>query len=86
MKTLQNFTGLYPVQKTLRFELKPHEETKKFLRISEDFLRAEYYPTLKSVLDDYYRFYIEKVLSVINLSENIDFGKCFDLYNAVKRV
>ncbi|MBO4262696.1 MAG: hypothetical protein J5903_02805 [Clostridia bacterium] len=85
MKALQDFTGLYPVQKTLRFELKPQEETKKFIKLSEDFLRAEYYPKLKDVLDDYYRYYIEKVLSDIDMGEDIDLGECFDLYNAVKK-
>ena len=55
------FKGLFPVQKTLRFELRPQQETKKFLKLSEDFLRAEYYPKLKEVLDDYYRDFIEPV-------------------------
>ena len=61
MGIFQNFTGLYPVQKTLRFELVPQEETKKFLKLTEDFLRAECYPKLKNILDDYYRYFIEQV-------------------------
>ena len=79
------FKGLFPVQKTLRFELRPQQETKKFLKLSEDFLRAEYYPKLKEVLDDYYRDFIEEVLSVVDIGEDIELDKCFDLYNAAKK-
>ena len=84
MGIFDNFIGLYPVQKTLRFELKPQEETKKFLKLSEDFLRAEYYPKLKKILDDYYRYFIEQVLSTININEYCDIDDCFNLYNVAK--
>ncbi len=51
MKNLEQFTGLYSVSKTLRFELIPDARTKKYLEhsdlISRDEHRAESYKIVK---------------------------------------
>ena len=78
MKTfIDNFTGLYPVSKTLRFEARPVPATKEWLESDDchvlfnDITRDEYYPVLKQLLDDYYRYYIEKALSGFRLDEDL---------------
>lgn len=71
MKSLSEFIKLYPVQKTLRFELKPigatavrlEEEKKKGGLLSDDFVRAEDYPRVKKIIDDYHRSFIDSALS-----------------------
>ena len=79
-----DFIGLYPVQKTLRFELKPMEETKTFLDVSDDFLRAKIYPVIKEAIDDYYRFFIEETLPVMPF-EKKDIKELFESYNLCKK-
>ena len=78
---LDEFVGQYPVSKTLRFEARPVPATKEFLESDEcsvlfnDKKRNEYYPILKELLDDYYRYYIEEALSGFSLDNEM-------LYNA----
>lgn len=70
MNFYDNFTNIYPVTKTLRFELKPvaqtllHIEKKGF--IAQDTLRAEEYKLMKKILDEYHKKFIEEKLSAIN--------------------
>lgn len=85
MSIIDSFVGLYPVQKTLRFELRPQEYTKKFLDTAEDFVRAERYPQLKKVIDDYYRYYIDCVLSAGHYSPVFDTEKMYQLYVEIKK-
>ena len=49
---MKQFTNLYPVSKTLRFELIPQGETRAHLNdlIAEDEQRAEDYKEVKSIL------------------------------------
>jgi len=65
------FTRLYPIQKTLRFELKPQGRTREYLNSSnffeEDRIRAEKYKILKKVADDYHKRYIDECLSKLSL-------------------
>ncbi|MCD8284341.1 MAG: type V CRISPR-associated protein Cas12a/Cpf1 [Opitutae bacterium] len=67
MKSLSEFIKLYPVQKTLRFELKPIGATAVRLEesklLSEDFARADAYPRVKEIIDDYHRWFIDSALS-----------------------
>ncbi len=68
----RDFTKLYSLQKTIRFELKPVGETanyidqfkSQYLRdiVHQDEQRAEYYITVKEIIDDYHRAYIEETL------------------------
>lgn len=83
------YTRQYPIQKTLRFELKPVGKTseviEEFCRGDEnslfatDFLRAEEYPRMKKVLDDYYRDFIDEVLHSAQLDAE-KLKKAYALY------
>lgn len=74
----QDFTHLYPLSKTLRFELKPigktldHIESKNFLH--QDKQRAEDYKKVKKIIDKYHKAYIEKCLADFDLRYD-NFGK-----------
>jgi len=71
MDNYGRFTGLYPLQKTLRFELRPqgrtmeHLENSKFFEQDKD--RAEKYVVLKKVIDDYHNIFIKECLSKLSL-------------------
>lgn len=70
---LNQFTHLYPVSKTLRFELKPVGETADYIEefkslylqkiVAQDYKRADNYQIIKQIIDDYHRYYIEEKLS-----------------------
>jgi len=64
-KLLCSFTRKYPLSKTLRFELKPVDDTKKYLKdfVQSDQERAGDYKELKKIIDEYHKDYIEKSLS-----------------------
>lgn len=51
----KNFTKQYPVSKTLRFELKPINETAEHMTkiLEEDEHRAESYKKVKQLIDGY---------------------------------
>lgn len=71
MSGYDNSTRLFPVQKTLRFEARPVGSTWKNLSgsglLESDGYRAEQYKTMKSMIDDYHRHFIEESLSNVNL-------------------
>ncbi len=83
------FTHLYPVTKTLRFELKPvgktlaHIQRKGFIANDEE--RADNYKQMKKTIDEYHKDFISRALSEVQLTE---LDKFFDLYqqNKVKTV
>ena len=60
---MKNFTNLYPVSKTIRFELIPTPKTKKNLEssgiIKHDEKRAEDYKKVKEFIDEYHKKYID---------------------------
>lgn len=68
-----DFTGLYSLQKTLRFELKPVGETADYIDdfkseylkgvVKQDEQRAEDYKAVKKLIDEYHRAYIEERLA-----------------------
>ena len=68
---MEQFTNLYPVSKTLRFELIPDERTKDFLEhsdlINQDEHRAESYKAVKKIIDRYHKAFIDDVLSSLKL-------------------
>ena len=58
MKDLNQFVGIYPVQKTLRFELRPVGKTEERIKeggiIEEDEQKALDYPIVKKLIDEYH--------------------------------
>ena len=62
-QSFENFEGLMPIQKTLRFRLIPDPRTSVFLEkreiVERDRERKENYLVLKQLADDYYRHYIQ---------------------------
>jgi len=67
MTGYSDFIGLYPLQKTLRFELKPVGRTLENLKESgyfdDDFRRNDCYETVKELMNDYHRIFIDDCLS-----------------------
>ncbi len=81
-----NFIGLYPVSKTLRFELKPIGKTLEHIEksgiIDTDVHRAESYQKVKKIIDRYHKDFIEKSLSGLELSMLQDY---YELYIQSRR-
>ncbi len=73
------FANLYPVQKTLRFELKPVGETLdrivKSGLLEEDEQRAEDYKKVKKIIDEYHKAFICKALKEFKLNYVDNGGK-----------
>lgn len=69
MKNLGNFIGLYPVSKTLRFELRPVGKTQEWIEkmqeIEHDEQKAQDYPKVKSLIDEYHKVCIRESLKNI---------------------
>lgn len=89
MNNLSQFTNLYPVSKTLRFELKPIGKTLENIEkdgiISEDEKRAENYKKVKIIIDKYHKWFIEKSLSCVKLPEE-KLNIYYNLYKATPDV
>lgn len=68
---LKQFTNKYQLSKTLRFELIPVGKTKDILDkkglVLEDEKRSEEYKIVKTLIDDYHRYFIQEALSGKNL-------------------
>ena len=56
MKNLKQFIGIYQVQKTLRFELRPVGKTQEWIEknkvLENDEQKAADYPVVKKLIDD----------------------------------
>lgn len=89
MNNLSQFTNLYLVSKTLRFELKPIGKTLENIEkdgiISEDEKRAENYKKVKIIIDKYHKWFIEKSLSCVKLPEE-KLNIYYNLYKATPDV
>lgn len=63
MKQFSDFTNLFSVAKTLRFELKPDARTLKHIEangfLEEDAHRADSYQKVKKIIDRYHKAYID---------------------------
>lgn len=74
MKTYSDFTNLYSVSKTLRFELKPIGKTKENIEkngiLERDNERAIAYKAVKKVIDEYHKSFIELKLKNFELTQN----------------
>lgn len=66
----QNFVHVYPISKTLRFELIPQGATQKFITekqvLLQDAVRALKYPEMKQAIDGYHKDFIQRALSNID--------------------
>lgn len=66
-----NFTNVYSLSKTLRFELRPQGKTKEFIErdgiLDTDIHRAESYKKVKKLIDGYHKVFIDEVLSTVSL-------------------
>ncbi len=69
---LDQFTNLYSLSKTLKFELIPQGETLKWIEkkqlISADENRAEEYKYLKKIIDKYHIQFINNALDEFKLT------------------
>lgn len=78
MSSLEKFTRIYPLQKTLRFELKPIGKTLEYIMSSglleQDQHRSESYVQVKEIIDDYHKAFMESVLDDFKL-QYADEGK-----------
>lgn len=76
-----NFTNLYPLQKTLRFELKPVGKTMEWIEkrdlIAIDNKRAEDYKEMKNIFDECHRHFIDQALETLMLNNLEDY---YNLY------
>lgn len=73
MHTYFEFTGLYQLSKTLRFELKPIGKTKENIEkngiLERDNERAIAYKAVKKVIDEYHKVFIELMLDGFELDK-----------------
>lgn len=87
MKTLDQFIGLYPLPKTLRFKLIPVGKTKETFYASgilnRDRKRAEDYPAVKQLIDECHKYLINESLRVENAK--IDWKPLQDAIEAYRR-
>jgi CRISPR-associated protein Cpf1 len=71
METLKDFTGLYPLSKTLRFELIPIGKTKENIYnsglLEKDIHRADSYVKVKELIDKYHKHFIDTALKDFSL-------------------
>lgn len=67
-----DYTNKYGVSKTLRFELRPQGKTQEYIEqsgvLSEDEQRVIEYKEMKKILDEYYKAFLERTLSSIELT------------------
>ena len=85
---LNSFTNLYPVSKTLRFELKPIGKTKEWIEknglLEQDAQRAESYKIVKRVIDYYHKHFIEEGLRGLQNADRDDFASLLRDYLSLK--
>lgn len=76
MKAFQQFSRIYPLLKTLRFELKPVGNTLEHINknglLEQDQHRAKSYIQMKYIIDEYHKDFIEKVLDDLELLYNAE--------------
>ena len=74
MASFSKFCGLYPLSKTLRFELKPIGKTKENIEkngiLERDSERATAYKAVKKVIDEFHKSFIELQLKDFELEKS----------------
>ncbi len=72
---MNRFTNLFPITKTLRFELRPQGETLKYIKkrgiIDTDTERAKDYTTVKTIIDEYHKDFISRALSTFKINDDL---------------
>lgn len=80
------FTSLYPLSKTLRFELIPQGATLENIHknniLENDIHRADAYVKVKKIIDEYHKFFIDKALDGCRL---VGLDEYFQLYTNADR-
>jgi CRISPR-associated protein Cpf1 len=83
---MKEFTNLYSLQKTLRFELKPIGKTLETIQakglLAQDEQRADDYQKVKKIIDEYHKNFIDNALQNVQLTNLQTF---YDLYIATER-
>lgn len=68
------FTNVYPVSKTLRFELRPVGKTLEYLErdgvMKTDAIRADDYKKVKEIIDRYHKAFIEESICTVTFTES----------------
>jgi len=86
MKNLVQFTNLYQLSKTLKFELIPQGKTDYYLEkngiLNQDEQRAEDYKKVKRIIDEYHKDFINKALDGLVLS---DLNEYYQLYKIAQK-
>lgn len=76
MNVLNRFSGLYPISKTLRFELQPIGKTAENIErrglIAQDEQRAREYEKVKAIIDRYHKQFIKMCLYNFKLKLHTD--------------
>ena len=71
MKDLKQFIGIYPVSKTLRFELRPVGKTQEWIEknrvLENDESKAADYPVVKKLIDEYHKVCIRESMKNVRL-------------------
>ena len=71
MNNLKQFIGIYPVSKTLRFELRPVGKTQEWIEknrvLENDESKAADYPVVKKLIDEYHKVCIRESMKNIHL-------------------
>ena len=74
---LDQFVGLYPLSKTLRFELKPVGKTLDNIissgLLEEDEHRADSYKKVKKLIDEYHKSFIDISSIIVVLNRSLKF-------------
>ncbi len=78
-----NFTNLYQLSKTLRFELIPQGKTLEMIQkkglLQQDLHKNTAYKMVKIILDEYHKNFMSDALSSLNLKYLEDFAKYYNL-------
>ena len=76
MRKFDEFVGLYPISKTLRFELKPIGKTLEHIQrnklLEHDAVRADDYVKVKKIIDKYHKCLIDEALSGFTFETEAD--------------
>ena len=71
MENLKQFIGIYPVSKTLRFELRPVGKTQEWIEkykvLENDESKAADYPVVKKLIDEYHKVCIRESMKNVRL-------------------
>lgn len=72
MSNFSDFIGVYPVSKTLRFELRPIGKTGEWIKrngvIEDDEKKASDYPVVKKLIDEYHKVCIKESLKDVQFN------------------